>query len=465
MNRRQFLAASAAPLMAQNKPAQNIVLIVVDDLGYKDFNCYGTEKNPVPYPTPNVNAMARESTLFTRFYAACPVCSPTRASILTGKYPTRTSITDWIPGMQPPAAATLDTPQTKEELALSERTLAEYLKPLGYTSASIGKWHLGGIGHSPTDQGFDLNIGGNHMGQPNAYIAPFTMPGLKDAPDGTELTAYLTQQANQWVAKQADAKKPFFLYLPHFTVHTPLGGTREAVSRYRDEPVISATYAAMVETVDNSLGSIRRQLATSEVAGDTLIILTSDNGALLTVRGKGSTSLNPLRGEKGYLYEGGIRVPLIIHDPKNKKAAVYEDSACSIDLLPTILNWLGQPAPTNIDGTPIFGRKEQPVYYWHYPHYHGAGNKPSGAVIDGDYKLIEHFETGKTELYNLKTDIGETRDLSASDPARRSSLYLRLKRWREQTKAIMPTPKTQAASSPPLAERSVQMLHSETAPG
>jgi arylsulfatase A len=453
MNRRQFLAATAAPLLAQPKPPQNIVLVVVDDLGYKDFNCYATEQHPVPYPTPNINALAKESALFTRFYAACPVCSPTRASILTGKYPTRTGITDWIPGTPSPAGSLLETPPTKEELALNEKTLAEYLKPLGYASANFGKWHLGGAGFSPTDQGFDLNVGGNHMGQPNSYLAPFNMPGLTDAPLGTELTGYLTKLANGWVAKQAEAKQPFFLYLPHFSVHTPLGGTKELVQQYRDASVISPTYAAMIETVDNSIGAIRRQLERSGVADNTLIVLTSDNGPLLTVRGKGSTSVNPLREQKGYLYEGGIRVPLIIHDPRNKQPRVEENPACTIDLLPTVLNWLGQPAPPNIDGTPIFGRKEQPLYYWHFPHYHGAGGKPGGAIIDGDFKLIEHFETGKTELYNLKTDLSEKKDLSATDPARRSSLYLRLKRWREQTRALMPVPKTAAASSPQLAGR------------
>lgn len=446
LNRRAFLAAAAGPLLAQPKPAQNVVLIVVDDLGYKDFNCYGTEANPVPYPTPNVNALAQQSAMFTRFYAACPVCSPTRASILTGKYPVRTGITDWIPGTQPPADAKLDTPPTRNELALSEKTIAEYLQPLGFATASFGKWHLGGAGFAPTNQGFDVNIGGDDKGQPNGYMAPFTMPGLTDAPIGTELTTYLTRLANQWVGKQAEAGKPFFLYMPHFGVHTPLGSLPETVQQYRDVGVISPTYAAMVEKIDNSVGAVRRQLERSGVADNTLIVVTSDNGALLAVRGKGSTSLKPLRDQKGYLYEGGIRVPCIIHDPRNKAPQVVEAPACSIDLLPTILTWLGQPAPPNIDGTPIFGRKEQPLYYWHFPHYHGAGGKPGGAVIDGDFKLIEHYETGKTELFNLKTDIGETKDLSAADPARRSSLYLRLRRWREQNKALMPQPKTAAAS-------------------
>lgn len=464
MTRRSFLASSAA-LAAQSRPPQNVVLIVVDDLGYKDLNCYSTTANPVPYPTPHVNTLVKDSTLFNRFYAACPVCSPTRASILTGKYPTRTGVTDWIPGMVVPNNSKLETPPTKNELALSEKTIAEYLKPLGYASASFGKWHLGGAGFSPTDQGFNTNIGGDHKGQPNSYIAPFQMPGLTDAPSGVELTSYLTQQAKEWVAKQATAQKPFFLYLPHFGVHTPLGSDPEIISRYRNSQVLSPTYAAMIDCIDTSLGNIRRQLDRSGVADNTLIIFTSDNGALAQIRGNHVTSNLPLREQKGYLYEGGIRVPCIIHDPRHKQATIMDQPACSIDILPTILAWLGQPAPGGIDGTAIFNRKETPIYYWHYPHYHAAGAKPSGAIMDGDFKLIEDFETGRTELYNLKTDIGETKDLSATDPARRSNLYLRLRRWREETKALMPITRRTEASLQPPAERSTQTPRIEIAPG
>jgi arylsulfatase A-like enzyme len=365
----------------------------------------------------------------------------------------RSEITDWIPGAGAPPDAKLETPANRLELPLAERTIAEYLKPLGYATASFGKWHLGGAGFSPTDQGFDLNVGGDDKGQPNSYLAPFTMPGLGNAPDKAELTHYLTRQANRWVAEQAAAQKPFFLYLAHFGVHTPLGADPEKIRQYRDASVLSPTYAAMIEAIDDSLGALRAQLERSGVSGNTMIVFTSDNGPLLAVRGKGSTSVDPLRAQKGYLYEGGIRVPCIIHDPRRKQGAVNEAPACSIDLLPTILNWLGQPTPAGIDGTPIFGRKEQPLYYWHFPHYHSAGGRPGGAIIDGDYKLIEHFETGKIELYNLADDISEANDLSGKDAARAANLYLRLKRWREETGAKMPRPKTAAASSPSLAAR------------
>jgi arylsulfatase A len=458
MTRRSFLASSAL-MAAQKGPAQNVVLIVVDDLGYKDFSCYSTPTHPVPYSTPNVAEMAKQSTVYNRFYAACPVCSPTRVSILTGKYPTRTGITDWIPGMEAPPDSKLTTPETRGELPLAEKTIAEYLKPLGYATASFGKWHLGGAGFSPTDQGFDVNIGGDQKGQPNRFMAPFIMPGLTDAPAGSELTEYLTKLANEWVSKQAEAKKPFFLYLPHFGVHTPLGSSPELVSKYRNESVLNPIYAAMVEAIDNSIGAIRQQLVRSGVSENTLLIVTSDNGALAKLQARESTTIKPLRAQKGYLYEGGIRVPFLMHDPRKKVAAIEERPACSIDILPTILSWLGQSVPTTIDGTPLQNRKESPIYYWHYPHYHGAGGKPSGAVMDGDYKLIEDFETGRTELYDLKADIGETKDLAATDPARRSSLYLRLKRWREQTKAIMPEVRTATASWPQPAETLAQRPH------
>ncbi|MFN7545792.1 MAG: sulfatase [Acidobacteriota bacterium] len=448
MKRRSFLAAAAAPLLGQAAKPRNVVLIVVDDLGYKDIRPYGSETHPVPYPTPHLERLASESALFRRFYAACPVCSPTRASILTGKYPVRTGITDWIPGMADPPEAKLEAPRTRTELALEEKTIAEYLMPLGYATASFGIWHLGGDGFLPTNQGFDVNVGGDHKGQPNSYRAPFTMPGLGDAPTGTELTMHLTGRANRWIEEQAGQSKPFFLYLPHFGVHTPLGSDPGRIQRYRDEPVLSTVYAAMVDAIDESVDAIRSQLRRSGVDGNTMIIFTSDNGALLKPGPRTSTSLAPLRNQKGYLHEGGIRVPCLIHDPLQPKPRVIDQPACSIDILPTILNWLGQPIPGGIDGTPIFGRTEQPIYYWHYPHYHGAGGKPGGAILDGDYKLIEDFESGRTELYNLKADIGESRDLSSADPARASNLYLRLRRWREQNRAIMPKARTAAAFLP-----------------
>jgi arylsulfatase A len=438
----------AAPSLAQPARPRNVVLMLIDDLGWKDLGCYGAPH----FQTPNIDTMANESTKFTRFYSACPVCSPTRVSVLTGKYPARTGITDWIPGHGMAGDSKLITPTNRLELPLEEKTIAEYLKPLGYATASIGKWHLGGDGFLPQDQGFDLNIGGDSAGQPNSHLSPFNMPGLRDIPANVELTAQLTKMANRWIGEQASAKKPFFLYMPHFAVHAPIRSDLEITARYRDSPVSNPAYAAMIECVDNSVRDIRRQLKTSGVADDTLFIFTSDNGALLIAGGKQSTDVNPLRGQKGYLYEGGIRVPTIIKDPR-RKPSVFEEPAGSVDLLPTILDFVGQPAPKGIDGTSIFSRKQTPAYYWHYPHYHAAGGKPGGAMMDGDWKLIEHFEDNKAELFNVKADIAEAKDLAAAEPNRLKDMRTRLAAWREETGAEMPVLRKTAASSPPPAKK------------
>ncbi len=428
LTRRTLLQGALAP--AQRKP--NVLLVLMDDLGWKDFGCYGSEY----YETPHIDALAAKSVRFERFYAACPVCSPTRASILTGKYPTRTGITDYIPGLKAPAGAPLQTPQTKLQLDLSEKTIAEYLRPLGYVSASFGKWHLGGNGFAPTDQGFDVNVGGDQRGQPNAYLAPFNAPGLAEAAAGTELTGYLTAKAISWAKKQEVAGQPYFLYLPQFAVHTPLGSLAKLVEKYKGKKHVNATYSAMMECVDEAIGALTSQLDLS----NTITILTSDNGGIVNLRGTPVTSNAPLREQKGYVYEGGIRVPCLISAP-GMKPRVERAPGCSIDLLPTILSLLGQATPEGIDGTPIFRRRGTPAYYWHYPHYHGLGGKPSGAMVDGDWKLVEHYETNTTELYNLAKDVGEKNDLAARETKRAERMKTELAAWRAATKAVMPSKK------------------------
>lgn len=423
MTRRTLLQAAFAP-----KAKPNVLLILMDDLGWKDFGCYGSEY----YETPHIDALANKSVRFDRFYAACPVCSPTRASILTGKYPTRTGITDWIPGMDAPKGSLLQTPKTKLELALDEKTIAEYLKPLGYVSASFGKWHLGGEGFSPLEQGFEKNVGGDHRGQPNQYLAPFNMPGLADVKAGTELTGVLAERAIAWALEQQKKAQPYFLYLPNFAVHTPLSSLPELVEKHKKRKNRNAIYAAMIECVDNAIGAITSQLDLS----NTITILTSDNGGIVDYRGMPITSNGELRAQKGFVYEGGIRVPCLLSAP-GLKAKVDKDAACSIDLLPTILDLLAERAPAGIDGKSLLRSREQ-TYYWHYPHYHGLGSKPSGAMVEGDWKLVEHFETGKTELYNLKRDPGEKDDLSTKQAKRATALQGQLAAWRKATNAVMP---------------------------
>jgi arylsulfatase A len=440
---RRTLLTSALFLGAQT-PKPNIILVLFDDLGYKDFSCYGSQY----YSTPNIDAIAAAGTRYTNYYAACPVCSPTRASVLTGKYPTRTGITDWIPGYPAPKDSLLATPQTRNELAHEHKTIAEYLKPLGYATASMGKWHLGGEGFSPLEQGFDLNVGGTAKGQPNRYLAPFDMPDLSDAPAGTELSAHLTTKATAWIKQQT---KPFFLYLPHFAVHTPLGSLPALIEKYKAKPHVNPTYSAMMECADNAIGELRRA-----APPNTIFILTSDNGGISAIRDMKITSNLPLRQQKAFLYEGGIRVPLILSVP-GQKPQVSDTRACSIDLLPTILDLVKQPAPQGIDGTSILKRKSTPTYYWHYPHYHSLGSKPGGAILEGDYKLIEYFEDGSLELYNLKADLSETRNLAQDKPQIAKRLQAKLAAWRQATGAVMPvrrTVKKTVASLPSPANKS-----------
>ncbi len=419
-----MLQAALAP-----KARPNVLLILMDDLGWKDFGCYGSEY----YETPNIDALAKKSVRFDRFYAACPVCSPTRASILTGKFPVRTGVTDWIPGFDPPKGAPLQTPKTKNELALDEKTIAEYLKPLGYVSASFGKWHLGGEGFSPLEQGFEKNTGGDHRGAPNRYLAPFNMPGLADVKTGTELSGVLAERAIAWAQEQQKKAQPYFLYLPNFAVHTPLGSLPELVEKHKKRKHVNAVYSAMMECVDNAIGAITSQLDLS----NTITILTSDNGGIVNLRGVPITSNAPLREQKGYVYEGGIRVPCLISAP-GLKPRLEKDPACSVDLLPTILDLLGEKAAAGIDGKSIL-RGGGRAYYWHYPHYHGLGGKPSGAMIEGDWKIVEDFESNRVELYNLNDDIGEKTDLSARKPGKAKGMREALAAWREETKAVMPT--------------------------
>jgi arylsulfatase A-like enzyme len=293
---------------------------------------------------------------------------------------------------------------------------------------------LGGEGFSPLEQGFDRNIGGDHRGQPNRYLAPFNMPGLAQAPEGTELTGYLTGLATEWALEQQRKSQPYFLYLPQFAVHTPLGSLPGLVEKYKSRTEVDATYSAMMDCVDQAIGDLLTKLDLS----NTIVILSSDNGGITNLRGRRITSNGPLREQKGYLYEGGIRVPCLISAP-GLKPRVEDDPACSVDLLPTILDLLGQPSPADIDGRSLLRRGGARAYFWHYPHYHGLGGKPGGAMIEDDWKLIEHYEDGKLELFHLERDIGEKNDLSAREPKRTQRMAERLKAWRRETGAGMPS--------------------------
>ena len=387
---------------------------------------------------------------FTNAYAACPVCSPTRASILTGKYPARLHFTDWIPGRKQWPTAKLLVPEFHHELPLEEITLAEALKPAGYVSASIGKWHLGGDGFSPREQGFDRNVAGTFRGSPKSYFGPFDLPGIEGGPAGEYLTDRLSLEAEKFI--EANRDRPFFLYLPEFAVHIPLEGKKDLVDKYQGKLRSSETqnnpvYAAMVESVDQAVGRLLRKLDELGIAGRTVVILTSDNGGL-RFEGKQTsavTSNAPLRAGKGHLYEGGIREPLIVRWPGVvTPGAVCDVPIISVDYFPTILEMAGVNPARPIDGVslmPLLTRKgglQRDAIYWHYPHYSNQGGPPSGAIRKGDYKLIEFYEDGRLELFNLKNDISERQNLARKEPRKAAELHAMLKRWRQSVKATMP---------------------------
>ena len=436
---------SAAPLHL------NIVVIVVDDLGISDLGCYGLAYGNTFHETPNVDRLAAEGMRFTEAYAAAAVCSPTRAALMTGKYPVRTGITDWIPGEKQPTDRAVCCPSTARHLALPEVTLAEAFGEAGYRTAFIGKWHLGGEGSLPTDQGFDTNVAGCNWGQPRGpgrYHYPFgeEMVNLAGEP-GDYLTDRLTDEAIAVVRGEAD--RPFLLYLAFYTVHTPLDAKEEVLEQFLgkepSEHWQNARYAAMVKSMDDNVGRLFQTLEDEGIADNTLVIFTSDNG------GHTVTSNYPYREHKGDPYEGGIRVPFIVRWPGVTPAG----SACdvpviSMDVYPTLLEMAALPLrpAQHVDGislapllrgeTAALPRK---ALYWHFPHFrHNAPAMPGGAVRRGDWKLIERYETGDLELYNLKADIGEQNNLATAMPAKAGTLRRMLATWRRETGAIMPQP-------------------------
>jgi arylsulfatase A-like enzyme len=451
ITRRRFLAAAAATTAAVAAAPQrpNIIFLLLDDLGWRDFGCYGNTF----FETPHLDRLASEGVRFTNAYAACPVCSPTRASILTGKYPARLHVTDWIPGRQQWPTAKLITPAFEQHLPLRETTIAEALKPLGYRTASIGKWHLGGNGFLPTDQGFDLNVAGNDRGSPQSYFGPFDLPNLKGGTQDDFLTEKLSDAADRFI-QDSVGKAPFFLYLPEFAVHIPLQARQNAVEKYRQKNAGKAfpnpVYAAMVESADVALGRLRARLDQLKIADSTAIIVFSDNGGLRYEGGSTSpvTDNSPLRAGKGHLFEGGIREPLLVHWPGvTSPGKVCDTPACSIDFLPTIFEMATGRAfrGKEVDGVSLApllrgnGAPRRDALYWHYPHYSNQGGTPAGAVRVGDWKLIEFFEDGRQELFNLKDDIGERNNLALREPKIRARLDERLKAWRRSVNASMPT--------------------------
>jgi arylsulfatase A-like enzyme len=423
----------------------NIVHILIDDMGWTDLTCTGSDL----FETPNIDRLAAQGLKFDNAYSACTVCSPTRAATMTGRYPARLHVTDWIHGSKRPKAR-LQIPEWTEYLPDAEVTLAEALKPAGYVSAIVGKWHLGdGPEHDPRRQGFDINIAGFGAGSTPSHFSPYKIPTLEDGPEGEYLTDRLTAEACRFITANRD--RPFFLYLPHYTVHTPIQAKPELIEKYRKKIKpgmrhINPVYAAMIESLDEGVGRLLSTLDAEGVADQTIIVFTSDNGGLME---PGASTVNaPLRVGKGSAYEGGVRVPLLVRWPGVTPAgSVCHEPVMSIDFFPTYLEAAGVAHREGIDGRSLVpllhdpaARLDRALLYWHYPHYHPGGATPYGAIRARDWKLIEFYEDDHVELYNLADDLGETRDLARSMPDKAAALRRQLHDWRQSVAAQMPTP-------------------------
>ena len=450
---------------AEVEPAPpNIVFILVDDLGWTDLGCYGSSF----YDTPYIDELAASGVRFTNAYAAGPVCSPTRASIMTGKYPARMSTTDYF-GAAQPAEWKRDTPMLPanyvEHLPLEETTLPELLKQKNYATFFAGKWHLGPEGFWPEDQGFDINKGGITRGGPyggKRYFSPYGNERLEDGPDGEHLPDRLATETAKFMAEHKD--EPFLAYLSFYSVHTPLMSRADLKEKYThkakalEEKEVwgeegarklrlvqdHAVYAGMVEAMDQAVGKVLKAIDDLGLSDNTIVIFTSDNGGLSTSEGHPTSNL-PLRGGKGWLYEGGIREPLIVRWPNvTKSGSVNHENITSTDYFPTIAAMTGIESPSHdgVDLTPLLAKNKslpkRPLF-WHYPHYGNQGGSPGSVVRLGDWKLIEFFEDGRLELYNLKRDIGEHHNVADEHPRKRAELQKLLYEWRNEVGARYPT--------------------------
>ncbi len=475
MRRREFLQAVAGGFVAAATPrvaaAQegkrrppNVVLILVDDLGWTDLRCFGSRY----YETPNLDRLAAQGMKFTNAYAACAVCSPTRAAVMTGRYPARLGVTDWIrarfQGGRVPADRKNPSgyvggrnhkvlcPRNALWMESEEITIAEALKPAGYVSCHIGKWHLGMDDHYPDKQGFDYNLGGCDYGQPPSYFDPYTnrrlqqgIPTLKPRRPGDYLTDREGDEAAAFITKHKG--RPFFLYMAHYAVHTPIQAKKDLAAKYEAKPKTNqknAKYAAMVHSVDEAAGKIMKALDDAGVADNTLVIFTSDNGGLL-----GPTHNAPLRAGKGWPYEGGIRVPLIVRWPGVvKPGSMSHEPVTSVDYLPTILHAVGirRSSARAIDGVSLIpvltgkGGLERDAIFWHFPHYRGRAIPPYSIIRAGHWKLIKRYDGKPFELFNLKDDLGEKNDLAEKMPDKVKELDAKLAACLKATNAKIPKP-------------------------
>lgn len=456
-----LLSAVKCTADSTKKPPLNFIIVLVDDLGWTDLSCYGSQY----YETPNIDRLASQGMQFSNAYAACAVCSPTRAAVLTGRYPARVGVTDWIrarfqreeeptpeqklPDYVGDSSQELLCPRNPFWMELNEITLSEALKPAGYLSCHVGKWHLGMENWYPEKQGFDFNIGGCDFGQPPSYFDPYYrekqgyIPTLKPRKEGEYLTDRENDEAVSFIRENRD--RSFFLYMAHYAVHTPLQAKNDLIARYKAKKPTNhnnPVYAGMVHSVDEAVGRIMSTLDELNLTNNTVIIFTSDNGGLMS-----STSNTPLRAGKGYPYEGGIRVPLIIrwHDVV-EPGSVCDEPVSSIDYFPTIMEAAGVKIPSGhiIDGENLLpvltqtGGLKRDAIYWHFPHYRQRDIVPYSIIRAGDWKLIKRYEGKTFELFNLNDDLGEKNDLSKQIPAKVRELDARLTTWLKETDAKLP---------------------------
>jgi arylsulfatase A-like enzyme len=443
---------------AANASKPNIVLILADDLGWSDLGCYGADL----IETPQIDRLAADGVRFTQAYAM-PVCSPSRGALLTGKHAARLHITIWAEGsLEGPQNRKLLQGDSLHDLPHTETTLAKHLHDAGYLTALVGKWHLGGASHFPETHGFDVNIGGTHWGAPQTFWWPYSgtgrfgpefryVPHLEFGKPGEYLTDRLTDEALRVMDRAGD--RPFFLYLAHHAPHTPIEAKPDDVKRFENKlrPDLNhqnAVYAAMVKSLDESVGRVLAHLAKRGLGKNTVVIFTSDNGGYIGVDRRAGqtvpvTSNAPLRSGKGSLYEGGIRIPLIVRWPGlTPKAAECREPVVLMDLFHT-LHPAGSSGGDGVDLTPLLkkpaAKLDRDALFFHYPHYYET-TTPVGAVRAGDWKLLEYFEDNHVELYNLKDDLSEKADLAKQMPEKAAALRRQLRAWRESVGAAMPTP-------------------------
>ena len=412
-----------APLTAAEQRPPNVVFILADDLGINDLRCYGRKDQA----TPRLDRLAEQGMRFTSAYCAQPICSPSRAAILTGLTPARLHLTTFLPGRADAPSQKLLHPQINRQLPLEHTTLAEHLKAAGYATACIGKWHLGGAGFGPKEQGFDVVYAGK------ANTTPSADEGGKGEYD-------LTAHAIDFV--RANKDRPFFLYVPHNNPHIPLAAKSDLVEKFKGS--FNPMYAAVVNTLDDSVGRLLDALDELKLTDNTLVVFTSDNGGLHVpeLREDAATHNSPFRAGKGYVYEGGLRIPLIVRLPDVVPTSkVVDTPVINTDWLPTILDLCGVPFDAKrSDGVslvPLLRGSELPArpLLWHFPHYTNQGGRPAGAIRAGDWKLIEHYEDGRIELFHLTTDPSEEKDRAAQEPRRVNVLKGQLAQWRKDVDA------------------------------